>query len=201
MSGRRRWSIPLVLLAAGTLLVWLAPAERTLGEGIRWVYVHVGLVWAGALALAIASCGGIAVAVSGRADLEGWVWAAWQAGLAAFTLGVVFSLIAARINWGAIVLAEPRMAASLRFLALAAIIQVLASWGATPRLTGVLAVATFGLLVWQVGGAELVLHPRDPVRTATSRAIQWTFAGSFAIATALTFWTTLALLPRAGRAE
>jgi hypothetical protein len=183
------------LIAAGAALVCVAPAERTLGAGIRWVYVHVGLVWAGTLALGIAASVGAAATVTARRDLERWVWAVWQAGLAAFALGVVFSMIAARINWGAVFLEEPRMAASLRFLACAAIIHVLAGWVARPRVTGALAVLTFGLLLWQVGSAPLVLHPRDPVRTATSSAIQWTFAGSFAIAAALTLWTVLALRP------
>ncbi|MEO6027451.1 MAG: hypothetical protein ABIR79_11350 [Candidatus Binatia bacterium] len=125
----------------------------------------------------------------GREADAAWTHACWRAGLAAFGLGVVFSMIAARIIWG-------RMAASLRFLALAAIAQVLASWSSRPRLTGALALVTFALLLWLVGGALLVLHPQDPVRTATSVAIQLTFAASFAIATGLTSWTVLALRPR-----
>lgn len=185
--------VPWLLIAAGLVLVAIAPAERMLGAGIRWVYPHVGLVWAGTLALALAAAVGAATTISGRRDWEPWVWAAWRAGLAAFTLGVVFSMIAARVNWGAVFLQEPRMAASLRFLACAAIIHVLASWAARPRVTGALALATCVLLFWLVGSAELVLHPRDPVRTATSQAIQWTFAASFVLATALTVWTTLAL--------
>lgn len=98
-------------------------------------------------------------------------------------------MIAARVNWGAVFLAEPRMAASLRFLALAVIIQVVATWVAQPRLTGLLAAATVALLLWDVGGAQLVMHPHDPVRRATSPAIQWTFGLCFATATALTAWT------------
>ncbi len=54
---------------------------------------------------------------------------------------------------------------------------------------GVLATATFALLLWDVGGARLVMHPSDPVRTASSAAIQATFALSFAIAAAFTGWT------------
>lgn len=38
--------VPCVLIAAGVGLVAVAPAERMLGAGIRWVYPHVGLVWA-----------------------------------------------------------------------------------------------------------------------------------------------------------
>jgi len=116
--------------------------------------------------------------------------------LVVFGLGIVFSMIAARVNWGAVFLAEPRMAASLRFVALAAILQVIASWIERPRVVGALAAATLVLLVWDVGMAQLVMHPRDPVRTATSSAIQWTFALGFALAAAGTVWTVRLLRPR-----
>lgn len=49
MPGSRRWSVMLALVALGAAIVWLAPAERSLGAGIRWVYIHVALVWAGTL--------------------------------------------------------------------------------------------------------------------------------------------------------
>lgn len=111
-------------------------------------------------------------------------------------LGVGFSMIAARINWGAVALEEPRMEASLRFLAVAAIGAVAGGWVARPRVTSVLAIATFALLLWDVGGAQLVMHPRDPVRTATSAAIQATFGLCFTMATALTAWMVVALRPR-----
>ena len=41
------------------------------------------------------------------------------------------------------------------------------------------------------------MHPRDPVRTATSASIQATFGLTFVIATALTAWIMMALRPRA----
>ena len=46
----RRW-LPAALVLLGAAIAGLAPTERTLGHGIRWVSVHVGLVWAGTLAL------------------------------------------------------------------------------------------------------------------------------------------------------
>lgn len=192
----RRWWTPLALAVLGATVALLAPAERTLGDGIRWVYVHVGLVWAGTLALGVAAAGGGVLLATGRPRLDPTVRAVWWAGLAAFALGVAFSMVAARINWGAVALEEPRMAAALRFLAVAVIAAVAGAWIARPRVTAVLAIATFALLLWDVGGAQLVMHPRDPVRTATSVAIQATFALCFAIATALTAWLALALRPR-----
>lgn len=196
MPVRRHWSIALALMGLGSAVVWFAPAERTLGEGIRWVYIHVALVWAGSLALGVAGMGGLVVLASGRPAAAGWVRATWRAGLLAFALGIGFSMVAARVNWGAVFLEEPRMAASLRFLALAVIIEVIATWIQRPRVTAFLASATFALLLWDVGGAQLIMHPRDPVRTATSPTIQWTFLLGFAIATALTVWTVLLFRPR-----
>lgn len=148
-------------------------------------------MWAGTLTLGVAGVGGLVVLVSGRPTAASRVRATWRAGLVAFALGIGFSMVAARVNWGAVFLAEPRMAASLRFLAVAVIIAVIAAWVQRPRVTAFLASATFALLLWDVGGAQLIMHPRDPVRTATSPIIQWTFVLGFAIATALTVWTVL----------
>lgn len=178
------------------LVVALAPEERTLGDGIRWVYVHVGLVWAGGLGLGLAGALGLLALGTGRSDAADWSTTVGRAGLVAFGLGVAFSMVAASVNWGAVSLWEPRMAASLRFLALAVIIQVTAAWVPQPRVTGALAMATAALLFLDVGGAPLVMHPRDPIRTATSTHIQGTFVATFAIATALLGWGILRLRPR-----
>ena len=74
-------------------------------------------------------------------------------------------------------------------------------WPTRPRLTCAFAAATVAVLLWLVGGARLVLHPRDPVRTATSSAIRWTFAASFAIAAGLTFWTVCTFRPTVASAR
>ncbi len=83
--------IAIALLGLGAMLEWHAAVERTLGEGIRWVYVHVALVWAGSLALAVAGLADLVVVISGRPGSAGWVQAAWRAGLVAFALGIAFS--------------------------------------------------------------------------------------------------------------
>ncbi|HEV7733304.1 MAG TPA: hypothetical protein VGR62_14125 [Candidatus Binatia bacterium] len=184
---RQPW-IPLVLIGLLAVIILLAPAERTLGDGIRWVYVHVGLVWAGGLGLGIAAALGLGAVITNRAALGTWTLTVGRAGLAAFGLGIVFSMVAASVNWGAVSLWEPRMAASLRFLAVAVILQVVGGWAPSPRVTGLLAIGTAALLFLDVGGAPLVMHPRDPVRQASSSAIQATFAASFAIATSLLAW-------------
>lgn len=196
MDAARPWLVPVALVGLLAVVVALAPAERTLGEGIRWVYVHVGMVWAGGLGLGLAAALGLLALAGGGTAAAAWTAAVGRVGLAAFALGVVFSMIAASVNWGAVSLWEPRMAASLRFIALAVIIQVVATWSPSPRITGALAIATAALLFLDVGGAPLVMHPRDPIRTASSTTIQGTFAASFAIATALLGWGIARVRPR-----
>jgi hypothetical protein len=44
--------------------------------------------------------------------------------------------------------------------------------------------------------ADLVMHPRDPARTAGSAAILATFLASFVLAAALTVWTFVQLRGR-----
>lgn len=56
--------VPCVLIAAGVGLVAVAPAERMLGAGIRWVYPHVGLVWAQAIQWTFAASFAIAAALT-----------------------------------------------------------------------------------------------------------------------------------------
>lgn len=195
MHALRDWRVPLVLVAAMILLVWAAPSERRLGDGIRWVYVHVALVWAGGLGLGLAALLGLGATITGSRALAAWTAVVARCGLVAFVLGVAFSMIAARVNWGAVSLWEPRMAASLRFVALAVIAQGVMLWTG-PRMTGALAVATAALLFLDVGGAPLVMHPRDPIRQASSTAIQLTFAGGFAVTTALLTWSIARFRPR-----
>ena len=72
-------------MALAALLLWLAPAEQTLGSGITSVYVHVALTWTGMTGLIIAAVLGLAPIIhisSWRVDGAVAVavrWAKWRA--------------------------------------------------------------------------------------------------------------------------
>jgi len=54
------WGIVVVFLLAGVVTI-AAPAEQTLGSGIRPVYVHVGLTWTGTAVFLLAAVLGVLV--------------------------------------------------------------------------------------------------------------------------------------------
>lgn len=169
----------LALLAAG--VVAFSPVERTLGAGIRWVYVHVALTWTGLTGLALAAGVGGWVAATGRAAALPWARALLLVGLAFFAAGAAMSVLAAWVNWGGIALDEPRMTANLQILAAGVGVFLLAPGLRGPRWQGL---ALVGLLVFgwlALSFTPLVLHPRSPIATSTSPAIQATFAVLFAL--------------------
>ena len=75
-----RYGVPVFILAAVAAIVWLAPEEKTLGPGIKSVYVHVALTWTGMTGLTIAGLLGIGAAITNGGRLSRWAqMAGWVA--------------------------------------------------------------------------------------------------------------------------
>jgi len=171
------WSILVIIVILAGLLVLLAPAEATIGQGIRIVYIHVALIWSGMLILLVAGLLGLIILLSGRDRLAGWMQAIAWTGLVIFASGVITSLAAEIVNWGGIAWREPRTAANLNLLAIAIITQVINSWLAKPRLNGGLNFLLAAAIVWTTLSTEVQLHPDNAVGDATSSTIQFAFYG------------------------
>lgn len=184
----RAWILLALLLTAWLVVILLAPEEATLGEGIRIVYVHVALIWAGMAGLILAGgLGGLALWRS-RPRVYRWMTVVAWVGLLLFGAGVGTSLIAEVVNWGGIAWNEPRTAANLNLLAVATIAQVAASWIDRPRPAALLNIAVAAAVVWTTVTTELQLHPADPVGGSGSVAIRLTFYGLFALTVLVGAW-------------
>jgi hypothetical protein len=197
MVNRSRifWAALGGVMTLAAALLWLAPAEATLGQGIKAVYLHVALTWAGMTGLGVAALVALAAVTSRRPSWRPWVLTiAWVA-LAFHGGGTLMSLVAADINWGAMFWSEPRTRVALSLLALGLIVQVINSWMGeeeadrrtatltlSQRLALLLYPALVAYMVISTATTPLVLHPRDPIRSSTSVAIQLTFAGLFLLA-------------------
>lgn len=176
-----------VLTAAA---VWAAPAEQTLGDGIRWVYLHVALTWTGLTGLAAAAGLGLALLISGRPALEAWMRQAGGLGLGFFAAGWLMSAAASVVNWGGVAWGEPRNVANLQILAAGVIVLVAVSWPLAPRWKGLFYPLHAGATFWLLNVSPLILHPRNPIFTAESSA----FAAAFLSVYALTTLAGLAIL-------
>lgn len=182
------WFLLAALLLLIILVVWLGPDEQTLGSGIKTVYIHVGLTWAGMAGLGVAALVGVGVLFTAKAGWAGWLKTLGWVATLLYGAGILMSMVASKDNWGGVLLQEPRMAAALNGFAIALIVQVLNSALPWLRLRGLLAILLFGLIVMLNGQAELVLHPPNPVRTTESSAIQLTFVSLFFLFSLVGAW-------------
>ena len=169
------WGLPFVLLLGVILLIAFGPEERTLGGGIRSVYLHVGLIWAGLFGFGLTAVLGIGVLLTEKPLWQRWLATVSWVALGFYAAGIFMSMVASADNWGAVFLQEPRMAASLTGLAVATIVLVLGSWQPWPRLRGAMAASIIFVLLWLNLRAELVLHPPNPIANSNATPIQLTF--------------------------
>lgn len=195
-SPKSIWAGLALLLLLASLILLLSPEERELGSGIKSVYVHVALTWTGMSGLIIAGLVGLAAAVLNREDFQRWAVTITWVALGFFALGLVMSVIAAGINWGAVFWQEPRTNTVLQVLALGLIVQGINTWPVPIRIKGALSFLLAVILLVLVFTTPLVLHPGNAATTANSLAIRFTFFGLYACSMAAAALIVLAIHKR-----
>lgn len=104
--------LALLLLAAIFAPFCLAPAERTMGEAQRIVYVHVPVAWLGLLGMVVMAASGVLYLA--RRDLywDHWFQAASEVGWLCCSLTLVTGSLWARQAWGTWWEWDPRLTTS-----------------------------------------------------------------------------------------
>ncbi len=183
------------LLGLSLLLLWqFSPPERTLGTGIRPVYVHVGLIWTGMIGLIGAGLVGGWLLATGQACARRWARATGWVASAFFLAGLLVSMWASQVNWGGVFLAEPRYLTNFAVLLAALVVQLLAELPLfSSRVLGGLYLMVAGALLLSLRVTPLILHPANPVRASNALPIQLTFAGFFLLFLAAAGWMVVRL--------
>lgn len=193
------WVFPVLVVVAATIVVVLAPAERTLGQAIRIVYVHVALTWTGLFGIGLGAVLGVLVLLTNRPALARWRTAVGDVALAFFGLSVLSSMLAAQLTWGAVFWSEPRMQAALSVIAVGVILRVIAAWAATPRFGALAQIALAAFVALYLPRTPLVLHPGRAALTTPSAAIAATFVVLWTFSMALAAWIAWVVAQRRGR--
>ncbi len=185
---RSRNLIALVVVGAA-MVVWalLAPSERQLGDGIRFVYLHVSATWAGLMGIYGAGLIGLAEAAAPARIPRGWTAAFGRAGLVLFAVGFVVSLVSAQVSWGGIIWTEPRLLASIGIVALGLVVAWTLAGVGSARIDGLAWAGFAAASAVSLQTAGLFFHPDDPIGASTSDPIRWTFFGLFGLATVALF--------------
>lgn len=170
-SRKALWSLLAAVLLAGALIVIFSPAERTLGQVVKLIYVHVALSRAGAVGFVLAALVGLAVMIRPGKRLTWWMRTLGWVGLSLFAAGFVISGVAQIMSWGGLTLQEPRVAAGANVLAAAIIAQIAGMWLPWPRLAALLHMLVAAFQLWSTFNTPNVLHPAGAISSSTSAAI------------------------------
>ncbi len=187
-----------LLVLLGTLA--LVPPEETLGSRVRLVYAHGAGVWAGLTLFLVAS-------VFALLGPQNHLWfdrslRAELAGTGLWTVSLLLSLLAMKVVWGGLFLAEPRFLNALRVLGLS--LGVVALHWLIPAREGerrgflwlrslVPGIRTALTFYW-ILTIELVMHPDRPVLRADA-LMQVSFLGVF-LGWLLLAWSAMRLASR-----
>jgi len=187
--GGAAWIFLAVVALAFAIGVWIAPNERSLGAGIKTVYVHVALTWTGMLGFAVSGLIGLVLAISAQPSLHAWMKSVGWVALPFYATGAVMSIVAAQVNWGGVLWSEPRMTATTLGLAGAIVLVVVNNWLPWRRVQGLFSFGFAVLLVASIRNATLFFHPANPIGASFSTGIQSAFIGLFVLSCIAAMWS------------
>lgn len=173
LSRHRFWLlIGLCVVLAALVLLWM-PAEKTIGQVIKIVYLHGALSRAGMLGFLAAGLFGLAYLIRPKRTLGQWSRALLVSGWAFWTAHFIVSMPATRLTWGPwIAWGEPRVTMTLQ-VAAAGLLVILVTW-----LVKDLRFAAAANLLFAVAFAALAArtgvlrHPLDPIGSSPSELLR-----------------------------
>ncbi len=184
---RRRVGPLLIGLAALlALLLWLSPAEQTLGQVVKLVYLHGAMVRTAVLVFAVSLPVNLIALINGSPAWSAWGRAlAWTA-ILAWLVHTLFSMVTTYAAWGVFIAwSEPRTRFTFSLAAIAVVIAVVAHIVGNARFSALALAALAGLTLGLLPGQGIVQHPLDPIGTSPSGAIQAFYAAILVVSLAI----------------
>lgn len=157
-------------------LVVLSPAEATLGNIVKLVYLHGAMERIAVLGFLLAGVFGLAHLLFQRESLAHWTQACIETGLVLWTAQVLVSLPAQILAWGAISWDEPRVAGALWIISLAGLTYGVARWMSGARWMSMAAIAIALIVTAILHGEVNVVHPPNAILASDSSAIKFFYA-------------------------
>jgi hypothetical protein len=159
------------------LVAWLSPAEKTLGGGVRLVYLHGAVVTTALWVFGLSGLvGGLALFSQRRFPaLPSWSQALARTGLTLWLVQIPISLLSMQVNWGGLFLDEPRWRVSLTYAVVGALLQAALVLIHKPVFSTLVNLVYAAVLIVAVSGVTSVMHP-EQVISASNTSVQVIFA-------------------------
>jgi hypothetical protein len=173
---RAFWLLLALCASMALLILALMPAEKTLGQVIKIVYLHGALSRAGMLGFAAAGVAAGVYLVRPRPQIIRWAVALLVSGWSFWVAHFLVSMPATRLTWGPwIAWGEPRVAMTLQIAAAGLIVLGVSALLREPRFTAV-AIALLALTIAVMAARTGVLrHPLDPIGTSPSATLRFIY--------------------------
>lgn len=170
-----RENIPLLAAFAvivSVILAWLSPAEATLGQAVKLVYMHAALMWVAFGLLSVGAILGLLFLVLRRRSLSAWSYGSAATAVALLLMTGLLGSFTAQVTWGGINWSEPRLLMLGEILLAGMAVLAVAGLGfsaVAQSATNIL----FAIIAWVLLlRTELVIHPDSPIFSSESLAIK-----------------------------
>jgi hypothetical protein len=165
----------------------LSPEERTLGIGIKPVYLHVSLTWTGMLLLLASGVLGIGTVFWPKEELVSWQRNFFTVAMGLYLAGFIISMCASWLNWGGIPYQEPRIRAAINVVVSGTAAWILQDFIANYRIKGIFPLIPIVYIFIGGQSPRMVLHPDNPV-ASSPLGIKASFISMFVLAIFLACW-------------
>lgn len=170
-----RENIPLVAAFAvivSIVLAWLSPAEATLGQAVKLVYVHAALMWVAFGLLSVGAILGLLFIVLRRRSLSAWSYGSTATAVALLLTTGLLGSLTAQVTWGGINWSEPRLLMLGEILLAGLAVLAVAGLSSSALLQSASNIL-FAIVAWTLlFRTELVIHPDSPIFSSESLAIK-----------------------------
>jgi hypothetical protein len=177
LGGVRRWIWPL-LAGLGVflfVLIWLSPAERTLGQTVKLVYLHGALVRTAMLLFAISLPINLVALLGGRVGWLVWGKAITWTAVTIWLIHTLFSIITTYAAWGVFIAwFEPRTRFTFTVAAVGLVIVAITHLIGDDRFSALAFVVLAGRLA-------AVQHPLNAISSSPSNAIRAFYAAIWVV--------------------
>ena len=177
----------LFTLLVGIVLLF-APLEKSLGSTMRYVYLHVSLIWTGSLAIVIGGLLGLSGSLLNRNEITKQAQSVGWFALGLYSAGILISGLAAWHSWGRIQWSEPIYAVSGKIILVIIMVQILVKLFPNYRWSGILYLIPLAYLIKATTNIRMVMHPVNPIGNSDSVQIKLIF---YALTLLFTIWAGL----------
>jgi hypothetical protein len=167
------WPLLAGLGVISFVLLWLSPAERTLGQTVKLVYLHGALVRTALILFAISLLVNLVALIGGRSGWLAWGKALIWTAVVLWLIHTLFSTITTYAVWGVFIAwFEPRTRFTFTVAVVGLVIVAVAHLVGDDRFSSLGFVALAGLTLALPPRLGAVQHPLKAISSSPSNAIR-----------------------------